>query len=267
MTTRIAARRRVRTAITVLAGCALATGGLLVARQGCLALKARAAEVLIDRAWAATLADGRPHRPWPWADFTPVGRIEARRLGVDRPILSDASGRTLAFGLGHLAGSARPGARGTCAIAGHRDTWAAFLADLRDDDIIVVRTPRGPRLYRVASTAVLDRRLAAIRTAPAAGEWRDDRLLLVTCWPFDSIRRGDLRYVVTCLPAASTPGAPTRVTRRRRGGAARVDTPSRAALHSAHDARHDVGPRSSRRGRDRAQEPRRRVRRGGGAPA
>jgi sortase A len=196
------------------AACVLC-GGLLVGRHLYLDLKAAAAGVLIERAWDGRLDDGRAHRPWPWADFTPIARIEVRRLGIDRPILSDSVGRTLAFGLGHIPGTAQPGAAGSCAVAGHRDTWAAFLEDLVAGDEVILRTPRGPRRYRVRATAILDQRTTRLTVdddVVRAGEGGrrdedvprgDDRLLLVTCWPFEALRRGPLRYVVTCTPDPS----------------------------------------------------------------
>jgi sortase A len=197
------------------ASAAVASGALLVGRHLYLGAKGAAAAVFIDRAWMRSLDDGQRHRPWPWADFTPIARIEVRRLGIDRPVLSDAGGRTLAFGLGHLIGSARLGGSGLCAVGGHRDTWAAFLADLQRGDTIVLRTLDGVRRYRVAETTVVDHRAAFLPEA-AAGAGRAmapadgasttaDRLMLVTCWPFGSVRRGPLRYLVTCVaewPAA-----------------------------------------------------------------
>jgi len=211
-TPRRRARRRARAALAITACAAAATGALLVGRHLYLGAKGAAAAVLIDRAWTRSFDDGRPRHPWPWADFTPVARIEVRRLGIDRPVLSDATGRTMAFGLGHLVGSAPLGGRGLSAIGGHRDTWAAFLADLQRGDTIVLRTLDGVRRYRVTDTTVVGRRAVL----PAADAWGadpgsgPDRLALVTCWPFGAVRRGPLRYVVTCVlesPATAAPAA------------------------------------------------------------
>jgi len=209
------ARRLSRRALALLACVAVVSGAALVGRHLYLRTKAAAAAVLIDRAWTHALDDGQPHRPWPWADFTPIARIEVRRLGIDRPVLSDAGGRTMAFGLGHLIGSARPGGPGLSVVGGHRDTWAAFLADVQRGDSIVVRTLDGGRRYRVDATIVVDQHAARLPAAtavavsaaapgidPATGA---DRLVLVTCWPFGSVRRGPLRYVVSCV--AETPAA------------------------------------------------------------
>jgi len=228
-------RRFLRSALGLAAFVAIASGALLVGRHLYLAAKGAAAAVLIDRAWSRSFDDGRPHRPWPWADFTPVARIEVRRLGIDRPVLSDATGRTMAFGLGHLVGSAPLGGRGLSAVGGHRDSWAAFLEDLQRGDTIVLRTLDGVRRYRVDDTTVVDRRagLPAVYAAGADPGTDPDRLALVTCWPFDSIRRGPLRYLVTCVaetPAAATRAAPASGPRQRPGDPAVTTTGSSMKL-------------------------------------
>ena len=80
-------------------------------------------------------------RPWSWADMHPIARLTVPRLGIERPILSNASGSALAFGIGHIDGTAGPATAGNCVVAGHRDSWAAFLADLRVADAVVIEAP------------------------------------------------------------------------------------------------------------------------------
>jgi sortase A len=214
-------RSRVRF-VTAAATLALGGAAVLLGREAAVAVKGRVAVVLIESAWRARLRDNSPHRPWPWADFTPAGRLVVPRLGIDRPVLSDATGRTLAFGLGHLPGTAWPGDPGLAAIAGHRNSWAEFLRDLRDGDEIVLTGPRGTRRYTVVARKVVAR--------PASGVWgRDDdggsggiegsgeidgsggidgsaeggggdAIVLITCWPFDGLRQGPLRYLVIGRP-------------------------------------------------------------------
>ena len=155
--------------------------------------KAHLAQALVRRAWRETLAGARDTRPWPGADTRPVARLLVPGQGVETFVLAGASGRTLAFGPGHLDGTPRPGERGNAVISGHRDTHFAFLRRLGKGDEIVLETPEGlQRRYVVASTRVVDRRDLWI-TADAG----DTRLTLVTCYPFDAIRPGGpLRYVV-----------------------------------------------------------------------
>jgi sortase A len=173
------------------------TGLVLLGGQGYLDAKAALAAVLIDRAWAEHLADGRDHRPWPWADMRPVARIEVPRIRVGRTVLSGASGESLAFGLGHVSGTALPGGPGNCAIAGHRDSWAAFMRDLKVGDEVRVRTRAGWRRYRVASLAVVAKDRIEVLEPAGAG-----RLTLITCYPFSGLMRSPWRLVVVCRPGS-----------------------------------------------------------------
>jgi sortase A len=155
--------------------------------------KAALAQVLLDEAWQRAQRGEPSPTPWPWADAWPVARLVAPEHDAHWVVLSDASGRSLAFAPGHLSGTAAPGAHGTTVVAGHRDTHFAFLRELAPGDPLELEDRDGVRhRYRVVETAVVHARDARI----AAGGARD-RLALVTCWPFDAIRPGsDLRYVV-----------------------------------------------------------------------
>lgn len=155
--------------------------------------KAWLAQKLIASAWAEARARGVTVRPWPWADTYPVARIEAPRQGESLMVLSGASGRTLAFGPGHIEGTPLPGGRGNSVVSGHRDTHFAFLRQLRRGDILLVQSGNGGTVrYRVAAMEVVHRK--DVRVMLDAG---DDRLTLVTCFPFDSaMPGGPLRYAV-----------------------------------------------------------------------
>lgn len=192
-------RRRASRLLVAAGVVILGAGGALIGGQAYLGAKASLAAVLIERAWQAHLRDGREHRPWEWADVVPRARLIVPRLGIDRPVLSGASGGALAFGLGHLDGTAAPGRPGLCAIAGHRDTWAAFLREIVSGDEIVLRTRDHERRYRVARIEIVDRSEVGV-LEPGL----DDRLVLVTCYPFGALRGGPSRYIVTAQARATT---------------------------------------------------------------
>ncbi|MEX2496511.1 MAG: class D sortase [Woeseia sp.] len=109
-------------------------------------------------------------------------------------MLAGGSGRTLAFGPGHLSASVLPGQRGNSVIAGHRDTHFRFLENLADGDSIRVEMPDGRgHLFRVSGVDVVDSRRGSIILDTDAA-----MLSLVTCYPFDTSRPGGpMRYVVT----------------------------------------------------------------------
>jgi sortase A len=160
--------------------------------------KALVAQHLLERAWREARAGASTPRPWPWADTTPVARIEAPRLGIVRTVLAGASGRTLAFAPGHLDGSALPGDDGNAIVAGHRDTSFRFLAELVAGDELVVERRSGERsVFQVERIGIFD-------AADPRARYDDGGavLTLVTCYPFDAaVPGGRLRYVVRATAA------------------------------------------------------------------
>lgn len=187
-------------------GLALALGAVGLWQLGSgawLQGKAWLAQVLIARAWAEAGEAGSAPPPWPWADTRPVARLVVPELGVDQIVLAGTSGRTLAFGPGHLDGTAMPGAAGLAVVSGHRDTHFRFLADLRPGARIEVERADGARrTYRVTATQVVHADRA--RIVPAATG--TPRLLLSTCYPFDAILPGGpLRFVVLAEAVGEEP--------------------------------------------------------------
>jgi sortase A len=166
-----------------------------LAEGGWIHAKAWLARGLIDAAWArASAGEGRP-APWPWADTWPVARLEVPRLGVERTVLAGASGRVMAFGPGHVAGTPRPGEPGASVLTAHRDTHFRFLRDLRPGDRVRLERPDGlARVYEVTGAAVVHE----TETRILEGGGDEPALVLLTCWPFDALRPGGpMRYVVT----------------------------------------------------------------------
>ena len=175
---------------------------------GWIGAKAWLAHGLIDRAWANTRATGHPTRPWPWADTWPVARLRVPALGIERTVLHGASGRTLAFGPAWDSASTPPGGAGVVLLSGHRDTHFRFLAELAPGARLRLEGIDGPRDYVVEGAKVVD-----VRRDRLVDPGGVDALLLVTCYPFDTLRAGGpLRYAVTARPlpesrSASRPGA------------------------------------------------------------
>ena len=228
--------RRVRARhLLVLALClaGLAQG----ASGGWIFAKAALAQVLLDRAWAASVAAGTPVRPWPWADTWPVARLRAPRLGAAAVVLAGASGEALAFGPGLVDGSARPGAPGNAVIAGHRDTHFAFLAQLREGDVIAVEDTAGRRSdYAVVGVEVVDSRDAVVSM-----ETTEPWLTLVACWPFGTVEPGGpLRYVVTARKVAPGDALPSPARSAEVSLPQHADDPEQ---DQRADGRHDHGAR------------------------
>jgi sortase A len=120
----------------------------------------------------------------------PIGRLIIPRLGVDRVVVQGARGAAglspdsdapyLRGGPVHYGVTPLPGAGEPFAVAGHRTTYGApfyRLNELRRGDRIVVDTPYGRFIYRVARlTTVLPSDVGVLSD-------RGYGLVLTTCTP------------------------------------------------------------------------------------
>lgn len=159
--------------------------------------KAVLAQHLLRQAWRATQLGEVAVKPWSWADTYPVARLTAPKQGVDLIVLAGASGRTLAFGPGHVEGTPLPGTTGNSVLSAHRDTHFAFLQHLHRGDALMVESANGKKTrYTVQATRIVDQNDVSVMRSSNA-----EQLTLVTCYPFDAVRPGGpLRYVVSASP-------------------------------------------------------------------
>src|SRR5262245_5222138 len=176
-------------------------GAVLVTHSVWMHAKALLAQILLDRAFAQTVATGRPTKPWSWADTWPVARVAVPRLGKSAIVLAGASGQALAFGPGHVDGTPAAGEPGTAIYSGHRDTHFDFLGKVViGDEIRVTRRDGRDVRFRVTGTSVVLWDASGIDPL-AAGR----NLALVTCWPLDGTLAGPLRYVVHAQMVGALP--------------------------------------------------------------
>lgn len=182
------------TAGRVAVSCLLCLGFWQFGQGAYIPAKAWVAQELMQRAWRKAEDGSTAQAPWPWADTWPVARLSARGGDIELIVLEGGSGRTLAFGPGHLAVSVLPGENGNSIIAGHRDTHFQFLQFLREGESIQVELAGGRRhLYEVSNIDVVDSRRGSILL-----DTETPMLSLVTCYPFNALDAGGpMRYVVT----------------------------------------------------------------------
>ncbi|MFC6441418.1 class GN sortase [Bowmanella sp. JS7-9] len=178
----------------------LIVGGLILLASwqafagGYIWLKAHVAQYLIAEAWYVTVQTGEQAKPWRWADTYPLGRLTIAE--DDSFVLAGSSGRTLAFAPGHVTGTALPGESGNIVLAAHRDTHFARLAEASLGDDIWLESARGTRHYRIANIQVVSE-----SDTQVLHQKGDDRLTLITCYPFDGLAgQATQRMVVTALP-------------------------------------------------------------------
>jgi len=155
-------------------------------------IKAVVAQELLEMAWSESQARQTESRPWPWADTWPVAKLSMPELGDSMIVLAGVHGESLAFGPGQMMGAESQ--QGTVIIAGHRDTHFRPLQYLEPGNELQLQNRDGRwQGYRVREARIVDSRSEFIDThkLPAG------TLLLVTCYPFDTMDTGGpLRYVV-----------------------------------------------------------------------
>ena len=172
---------------------ALALAGLVLFGQGAyIHAKAFVAQVLLERAFTESIANGRAVKPWSWADTWPVARIEVKRLHASAIVLAGSSGQALAFGPGHLELTPDAGERGVAVYSAHRDTHFNFLRDVAiGDEIAITRRDGNVFRYRADGASVV--RFDASGIDPLIDGYE---LVLSTCWPFDAVMPGPERYLL-----------------------------------------------------------------------
>lgn len=141
---------------------------------------------------------------------TPMAVLEIPKIQLAVPLLEGTDGRTLSRGVGHIAGTARPGEMGNIGIAGHRDSYFRGLKDIKLGDSIELQTLKGTETYQVDQIDIVEPDDVSVlrpRDAPS--------LTLVTCYPFHFIGSAPQRYIVRASlmhekssgPGSSQPGS------------------------------------------------------------
>lgn len=132
----------------------------------------------------------------PGADIVPtarglVGRIEVPRLKLSALAREGADVETLRRAIGHIPGTALPGALGNAGFAAHRDTFFGPLKSVRHGDEVIVTTTRGVFRYLVTGTQIVEPSdVSVLDPTP------DGTLTLVTCYPFDYLGSAPQRFIV-----------------------------------------------------------------------
>ncbi len=173
--------------------------GVLILAQGLyVPAKAQVAQWLLDRAWNQALTSGEVQPPWPWADAYPVARLRWPDGDVNQIVLSSASARGMAFGPGHVGGSAKPGQPGHVMLTAHRDTHFSFLGEVSAGDHLELEHAEGISRYQVTGRQVIDVAQGSILLNPES-----DQLTLVTCWPLDAWTTGGTQRLLVHLKLGS----------------------------------------------------------------
>jgi len=120
----------------------------------------------------------------------PLGRISVPRLHLTAMVEEGDDDDTLRAAVGHIPGTALPGAPGNFGLAGHRDTFFTGLKDLRRGDEIDFETRSKKYRYIVEETMIVGPNDTSVLAAA-----RQNRLTLVTCYPFHYIGPAPRRFI------------------------------------------------------------------------
>jgi sortase A len=120
-----------------------------------------------------------------------LGRLEIPSLGVSTIVREGEDARTLQLAIGHIAGTALPGAAGNMGLAGHRDTFFRRLREINPGDVIRLVTVEGTYTYAVEGTQIVDPDdVWVLDPTPQPS------LTLVTCYPFTYLGAAPERFIV-----------------------------------------------------------------------
>jgi sortase A len=120
-----------------------------------------------------------------------IGRLVIPRLHLHEMVREGTDNGTLDVALGHVPGTALPGASGNVGIAGHRDTLFRALRNISRDDLIVFQTTHGTYLYDVENTAIVKPQNVGVLAPGSHSE-----ITLVTCYPFHYVGPAPDRFIV-----------------------------------------------------------------------
>jgi sortase A len=120
-----------------------------------------------------------------------LGKLEIPRIGISTIVLEGVDSATLRRAVGHIPSTAMPDQLGNVGLAGHRNTFFRTLRNIRKDDLIIFKTLKGSRTYRVEYFEVVEPSDIGV-----LDETTRPTLTLVTCYPFDFIGAAPKRFIV-----------------------------------------------------------------------
>ncbi len=140
-------------------------------------------------------------RAWQSAVTQPVPAalavLRIPRLRLTVPVFEGTDEATLDRGVGHIDGTAAPGADGNTGIAGHRDGFFRVLKDIVPGDVMELDTLRMTLTYRVERTWIVPPDDVSVLDPTSSGA-----VTLVTCYPFYFIGSAPQRFIVRARAAS-----------------------------------------------------------------
>jgi sortase A len=124
----------------------------------------------------------------------PLAVLRIPKLDLVVPVLDGTDELALNRGVGHIAGTARPGVAGNVGIAGHRDGFFRGLKDIVVGDRLDLVTVEGTESFQVEGITIVPPSDVSVLAATA-----QPTVTLVTCYPFYFVGSAPLRYIVRAV--------------------------------------------------------------------
>ena len=167
-------------------------GGYFLFEAIKIEVKAKVGQVLLKYAWNISLKDNKPNKPWSRIDAMPIFKLEIPKHGISQVILDESSGEALSWSPTFHQETYLPYKKKITAISGHRDSHFTYIKDLQIGDIIKLQDlNRNWYTYKIEEFLI-------VNVKDGVSINHNNRLLLITCYPFDAILSGTpLRYIVS----------------------------------------------------------------------
>jgi len=145
------------------------------------------------RAWEDSLKREGP---------APLAVLTIAKIDLTVPVLEGTDDWTLNRAVGHIEETARPGEKGNCGIAGHRDGFFRGLKDVAVGDEMELTTLAGSEKYRIETIRVVGQEEVSVLDPTA-----EPSITLVTCYPFYFVGSAPQRYIVQAAKSPSSRAA------------------------------------------------------------
>jgi sortase A len=132
----------------------------------------------------------RTRRP-PMARGSTIGRLEIPRINISAVVREGSDEKTLKRAAGHVPYTPLPGEHGNVGIAAHRDSFFRNLRNIREGDVIRMKTSWGLYEYKVDLLDIVMPENVEVLDPTSAPS-----LTLVTCYPFNYVGSAPKRFIV-----------------------------------------------------------------------
>ena len=180
--------------IFITLGCGLIILGLFgIAKASLMPIKAIIGQHYLEVAWKDSLKNNKLSKPWKSADFYMIGELTVPKFKISRVILNSVSGEALAWSIGRVTNLVSSSKNEPIILAGHRDSHMQFMSKLKiGDKIELMMTDGVLKTYEISQLEVTDKPELKL----LSNSINSDSLILTTCWPFQSIKNGQKRYLI-----------------------------------------------------------------------